>query len=717
MMRSRPDKDNAHPRLPWGGPLSGAGGKPNPFVLARRIARNIFALLNPVAGLLAVPLVIGFTRRTVLARVRAWWVLLGGVAAAVLVLGVQGGLHTYLRPWVDLGRVAADHVLSGGLGPAVAHLVAESWRGWVIDQLPLGACLAVLVAGAEMWRRQRYRATWRSDDDDASAAWSQLTEREATRAHRQAEQAAGPKIDHQTPFGELVMRLGIDEKGRMVRLSGEHFRAHLVAIAPSGYGKTVTLTKVVQGWLIEWAARRLPAVVIDLKGDPKLRATIEAMCAESGRRCQTVTLRAGSATYNPLAHGTPAEIASRVLGTLAAASDGGFTEPHHRVVGQRWLNLAAAVLDALIRADAPTKRGEPWKRDLPHLAALMRPSTLIHHAAAIDALMKERAEDLHQEITETPELAKSIAGMRQRLANLTETGAEHVLNDEPDGISLYDAITRGDVILFSLSTGQNREAVQTIGNLLLSDLAATFGRLEEESWAERTDQRALVVLDEFGALGGTGLVELIERARSAGGSVLTSGQTEANFDEVSPEFKEKVYANANVWLLGRQEGDAAEARAKAIGTEKAWQETKQVTEDSDPLGSVTGASGVGSLRRVDQFVIHPNELRALGPGQIILRVGHPALLKRVRVTLPKKWEPAAIPAEVPAEDETVGEVETVAVDLAKQPPHTTEDTPAPSTRAKVSAAAAAEHSPTAPAAAGTGDPWADFEEETNDEDW
>ena len=415
------------------------------------------------------------------------------------------GLRTYLRPWLDVGDATSSNARKAGeLGPALSHLVSTSWARWIVDQLPLAAGLALLVGGVVMWRREKYRAYWREEDDEPDALWTQTSEKAARKAHRKAEATRMPAVTASTPFADLAMKFGVDENRRLFPITGQYLRSHVLVISPTGYGKSTILTKFLQGWIVQWAPRRLPTILIDLKGDPDLRATVRAMAYDTGRDCAEVTLDADTDTYNCIAHGTPPEVASRVLSALADARDGGFTEPHHRVVGQRWLNLAVAVLDGLIAADAPRRDKQPWRRDMHHLAELMIPSQLAAHAGAIDGSLRTRADELFAEIAAEKDLRKSISGMRQRLANLVETGAGHIMVQAEDGVDLEAIIRKGDVAIFSLSSARNAEAVQTLGNLLIKDLTSVFARLEQEKWAKKNDARVAVVIDEWSALSGNG---------------------------------------------------------------------------------------------------------------------------------------------------------------------------------------------------------------------
>lgn len=107
-------------------------------------------------------------------------------------------------------------------------------------------------------------------------------------------------------------------------------------------------------------------------------------------------------SYNALKFGTSAEVADRVMTVLADADDGGFSEPHHRTVGERWLHLAVMVMDALVAEGVERPRRWLWRRDIACLAELMQPVTLFTAAGKLPTASeaRQRAEDRHAQFSD-----------------------------------------------------------------------------------------------------------------------------------------------------------------------------------------------------------------------------------------------------------------------------------------------------------------------------
>lgn len=665
-------KPVSRPKVPWGGPDGVQKGPVSDGEAIKRVAVAVLLLTNPTAAVCTAAAGVVLTRKPVLHRVSGWLIALAGLVLFV-VLTIAGAGRAYVAPWRELiahGRETIRAAVDDGNAVVVPlqlwELVRERWFEWAVGQLPIAVAVALICAGAWVaWRRQRYRATWRDDEAEQQQAWKPPSRRRLAKAHRRVDEPKKPPtITAQTPFSELVMWIGATPKGEPAPLRGSQMLSHMVTTGPSGYGKTTTLLRIMQGWLVLWAPKRLPLILFDFKGDPELRRATAAMAAETNRAQHVVSVTGHSTTtYNPLRHGSSEEVASRLIETLANAEGGGFESPHHRSVGERWLILSVIVLDALVKSGEPRdgrKASEPWHRTLSDLVRLMPPTSMKEQAPRLTGEAADRATQLLSELAADKDLARSILGMTQRVALMNETAAGRVMrHDEGDGLDLLDVIRRGDVVVFSLDSQANAAAARAVGNLAVADLSAIMGRLQEERWAKRTERRVMVMLDEFTGLGGGLLQGFLERARGAGGSLVVSTQTDGGFTAVSPEFAESVWGNSNVWLMHRQTGESASSRAEDLGTESGWAETLQVTEDTDALGSTTGGSGVGSLRRVERFRVHPNELKSLEPGQVLFVSFFPRRTERVQITKTRDW------AALAPDDEGAQEPETATLQPAR----------------------------------------------------
>jgi hypothetical protein len=129
----------------------------------------------------------------------------------------------------------------------------------------------------------------------------------------------------------------------------------------------------------------------------------------------------------------------------------------------------------------------------------------------------------------------------------------------------------------------------------------------------------MLILDEFGQYAPENFDKLISTARGAKVACLLSHQsnsqlkTKEGVDRLAPIVRECVYTT----ILFRQ-GEEADFWSKVLGTRGAVKRT-DVIEGADYF--TEKVSDKGSLREVEEFIIHPNKLKRLDVGQVACRVG------------------------------------------------------------------------------------------------
>lgn len=630
---------------PVGPRLRGPGELSQGQRLARAL-RAVLVLTNPVTALATAGCVLGLTRGAG-RRVPAWVVAVVGALGTVLGVLLHAS-RTYLEPWFAIVARLRGATLRDNPAGMVAGLIGERWAGWLLGQVLWGLPLGLMIGAGVAARRRRLTAGWR-DEQERAQERTHLSGADADRAKSKADRTT-PALAEGQSWTEGVINLGVEPSGTPGNITGSQFAStHIVVTGPTGVGKTTTMLRFLEGILVRWVTARLPVIYFDFKADPDVVLALAGMAEATRRRFHVVsTSGPGGSTYNPIRHGTSEQVAARIMDTLANSADGGFSEPHHRIVGERWLIMSMLVLDDLIRQNAPVdarRDSRTWSRELADLARIMDPAELMAHRARLRGTARERAAGLLAELDADDNLVRSISGLRARVALLAETTAGRVLRDDAEGVDLEQVIRAGDVVVFSLDAASDKAAARVVGNLAITDLGRTFAALQARKWGKTSGKRAIVVLDEFGALQGSALKDLLERARSGGGTVVISAQADGNFTEVSEEFADAVWTNSGLVLM-HQQPTSAETRAEAIGTQSALEETVQVQEDAALLGNTTRASGVGSLRSVERFIVHPNELKQLGQGEIILYSRVPRQISRVSVTAGRRWDELA-PADTP----------------------------------------------------------------------
>ena len=617
----------------------------------QQVARFIIGaavLLNPLTATIAGAIIAA--GRIYREHVRPWWVCAAGALATGL--GIWMGCaatygDTYITALHDLWSAFLRRESATGV-------IVANWQTWAIAQAPFAACLALLVAGIYLAYRRRFDDTWRENDDDAGPRARTTRPASAKCVHRAKakQRAAVTSARAAATVSDLDVPIGVDEAARPVNLDATALRTHGVVIGPTGVGKTQALERIIYGLTGAPASRDLhmPAVVIDMKADPDFASTLAVIAAQSGRRFHHVTVDAMSTTYNPLAGLTADEAADALYETLFAADK--TVNLHYATLSRRLLQQACRVCVDLADARVARVGGGTWQVSLADVADLLSLDTLRsvnpYLSPSVAASLTRYLADVDASKNEG-----DVGDVRDRVAVIVDTAAGRIL--DATGFHLEQAIRAGDIVCFSLDAAGAPQTARTIGTLAVQDLCATFGRLARDGWGKT--HMCPVILDEFSALGTPRVADLYARARSAGGAVLLATQDlDADLEAVSPQFAASVRTNANVWLVLRQtRGEAADAIARDIGSRLTWKETLQIEDDWDALGGMHAASGVGSLREVDEFILHPNDIKSLPQGGAYLVVKVPSgtinaaeadtRIERVHINAITDEEVTALPAK------------------------------------------------------------------------
>ena len=188
-------------------------------------------------------------------------------------------------------------------------------------------------------------------------------------------------------------------------------------------------------------------------------------------------------------------------------------------------------------------------------------------------------------------------------------------------------------MLFSLNSSTYGKLAAQIGTLVVQDLVTAVGHRLTVAETER----ATIGIDEFSAIGSDNVVSLLARGREAGVSVLLATQELADLDRAAPGLRDQVLGNTAIKIAHRQDvPSSAQTIAQIAGTEQTWEQTYQLGRG--PLGRYDTSRG--TRREVEQFIVHPNEIKTLPTGHAVLITKQPAARARtVRVAPPSRREP------------------------------------------------------------------------------
>jgi conjugal transfer pilus assembly protein TraD len=348
-------------------------------------------------------------------------------------------------------------------------------------------------------------------------------------------------------------------------------------VGATGSGKTVTET-----WLAARAIEAgLAAVVLDPKGDTRMRAQLAEAAQSAGREFIEWTPRAPS-VYNPFGHGGPSEIADKALAGER------FTEPHYQRQAQRYLGHAVRAL-----------AGSGVVVSLPALVPQLDPAHLEVLARTLPEQQAEATFDYLDSLI--PRQRTDLVGVRDRLAIMAEADVAPWLDPANAGARTFDllgAVRMRAVVYFDLKADALPLLAHMLGVAIVGDLQTTMATLQGNPVP------TIVVIDEFAAIAAEQVAHLFGRARSAGLNLLLGTQELSDLRlDGRRQLLEQVLGNLSAIVAHRQVvPESAELIGRLAGSRGAW----RVSHASD---------GRWTRTRSCAPLLASEDIRCLSPGR------------------------------------------------------------------------------------------------------
>ncbi len=389
--------------------------------------------------------------------------------------------------------------------------------------------------------------------------------------------------------------LGLDHEGGIVKVSDRELNGHCLVLGATGAGKTTTIMNFIESA----AGRNIPLIIVDGKGELEFAERVKKIAERFGRDFKLFSMKGDSLHYNPLRHGNFTEIKDKLISITE------WTEPHYKLMSERYLQSAARVL---------MEAGEGI--DLVNVAEKIEPDNLEMVAKRLPEDVSSRVFSIIDEINE------DVGGLLNRLAVFSESEIGELLSDTGDSgtIDLIESVEKSEVVFFSLDSLRFPEYSKLLGRLIVIDLKTTAARM----FGRR--RKVYTVFDEFGVFAGPQVTDFINKSRGAGFHVILSTQELADLRvDGKTELMEQVLGNTNIKIIHRQDvPSSAELLSSLIGTEDDIHITYQVNNDS--------TTGMGTVKEEKSFIVHPDEIKRLGVGEAFVVRKFPEFsVSRVRV--------------------------------------------------------------------------------------
>ena len=380
------------------------------------------------------------------------------------------------------------------------------------------------------------------------------------------------------------IRLGVDAEtnGPLDLELPADLAGHVFVPGATGSGKTTTVERIADGAL----ANRYGLVIIDAKA-VGLGKAARKLAARYGLPFNLVDPDdPTSLGYNPCS-GDAAAVANKLVGAFTYGAD-----------AEVYKNIAMEAVPVVVRGLQTA--GEPVTLDRLYAAFGTRGMANIAHKLPTDTRVRERLLDLDSGDRTS---SSGRAGFQHRLGALLEGKFGDLFRMQP-ALDWNQALAQPTVTYVALSTLASPEDVELMGRVIAQDLKQVAASRLHQLANGHALVPMLAVFDEFAALKeAEQLTDLLLQAREALMPTVISTQ---HLPETTS--LRKACLGAGLLIVHRVEAEDSEPIAAQFGTRRASEVTHQIDYE-------TGFSEKGSIRRVEKFNIHPNELRNFRTGQ------------------------------------------------------------------------------------------------------
>jgi hypothetical protein len=406
-------------------------------------------------------------------------------------------------------------------------------------------------------------------------------------------------------FQSQIMKLGPSPRAY---LTDRNLNYHTQIIGGSGAGKT-NLLKV----MIEDRIRKGHGVIFfDFKADIELMDWMTGLSESAGRREDLRMISMSdplvSHTYNPLQYGSETEITSQIMNALT------WSEQFYKDVAESGLMIIVKAL-CFRRDQAGVNL---YLNDL--YAFLTDASGRMDFLGEILNLgyperhrweLRRVCEDLMSKKKD------NYQGLINQLSKIMNSSAGEIVSGSPayeSEFNFKDAIKNGQIAYLFMNSLKLKETASVMGKLMLQDLMKTVGGIYDERNYEK--RPITLIIDEFASFATPDFGEFIEKARGAGIGVIVAYQSLQSLKSIEGDLALKMNENtANKVVFQVQDGADAEWFCGLLGTQKVEKETHQAEEE---IFFGDKKTGMKSVREVEEYVVHPNQLKSLNAGEALL---------------------------------------------------------------------------------------------------
>ncbi len=377
-------------------------------------------------------------------------------------------------------------------------------------------------------------------------------------------------------------------------LTLEQMNHHVHIVGSSGYGKSTLLSHIIEHHI----HFGMGLIFIDFKPDRELTQLLVQESIKNKRAKDFYLFSPDtypSLHYNPFKYGNPTELKDKVISSFT------WSDPYYQKIAEE---VVLTLFMGLVHI-RETYKEEFDLHDLYHL--IHDPNSLshlierIHHDSLKQSLLKLKYRLIDKNLT------RDLQGLRSDLGNIIHSEFGPLLAKSVKGIDFYKAIMESKIVYIRLNAQKYENTAGHIGKMMLQDLKNVSARvIENVPKSER--QYASIIVDEFADLATDSFASFIGKARGSKLGIIVAHQEMEDLNKNSKTLLQQITANTSTKICFLQQTpSSADFIASIMGTVT----TEKMTEATEDSWFGHTKTGDGSIREVEEYVIHPNEIKQM----------------------------------------------------------------------------------------------------------
>lgn len=206
------------------------------------------------------------------------------------------------------------------------------------------------------------------------------------------------------------------------------------------------------------------------------------------------------------------------------------------------------------------------------------------------------------------------------------------LIDREDAPSLEELHTRNRICFFSLNTQSYPEASKQLGRIILGSLMALSNKIQSQ--VEPKDRKeTTVIVDEFGSFITETFINFLNKARSSKFRLILATQSPGDVELDGTKTRKQIADSTTVKMFLRvSDPESADYCAAVVGTQVSEKRTTRVDDRNFHSDTYTG-----SIREVQEYIIHPDDIKKFGLGEGVVYTQSPFSVSKVNFDFGSKF--------------------------------------------------------------------------------